>query len=562
MTTSKAIKKTPTIVGLLMAALLLFPFILPGGAAEATSEIERSIPSVVGCGTTVSVVLHVQWGDAETVLIEEDYPAGWTVESTSHGANTGDDGKVKWFLNDPVISQVTYTLELPTDAEGTFSFTGAFRDDSMSSTAPDRSITGDGSLAVACPSAEVTRAELPAMTCGETYTIRINIEWHETDKHALAIEEHPPAGWGITEASNGGNLSSAGMVKWFLNQTDVTQITYQVAVPSDAAGAHPFSGDYRDDGMGKEGPSALIGGDDETDVSCGADVTRSGLSQQQCGETFTVTLSLGWSGTDSMFIEESYPAGWTVISRSNGGSLESDGMVKWFLNDPAIVAVTYELAIPSQAAGTYAFSGEFRDDTMGSEDASKETLGQDGLAVSCGSSNPPPPEDGAHAQRNAPGTLHPQSTSDQSVLVSLSITWNDATAVDLREDIPGPNVLISQISNGGAIVGGVIQWSLSDPSVSSVSYRISTPSSSDLSVFGGRTFSGTVMDDVKAAEAAIMGTADFRILHRFDATNDCKFADNDLFTVIDAWKAASATDNELFSGIDAWKKAPSSYCSN
>ncbi len=568
MTQRKRYAKRSALVGLIMAALLLTPF-APIGAAEATSDVDRTLPDTGACGKELRVTLGLDWGpdrSGTTLMFEEEYPSGWAVTQISHGGSVETPGKAKWFLEDPAIDQVTYRLAIPANTVGDFVFDGEYRDDTMSSSTPNAQTSGDDVVTVACPEADVSRAQLPSMTCGETFTVAFDIEWHNDAKNAIMIEETPPSGWQPSNPSHDGNLSTSGQVKWFLDDASITQVTYQVTVPADAVGVYGFDGVFRDETMGAQA-NAPVAGDTSADVSCGASVNRGGLgSTSECGDTFTVVLDLQWTATQNLFIEESYPTGWSAANPSDGGSLQTEDHVKWFLSDPGIAQVTYELTIPSQAAGVFSFAGEFRDDTLSESEPSRTILGQTQKEVSCDEEPDDPPccqsgdGEGASAQRTAPSTAHPQSLDDQSFTVTVGLAWDDAGIVQLRETIPSPGIIADQVSNGGSVVGDTIQWDLTDPTVTAVSYRLTVSDTANLGIFGQRSFSGTVMDDIKDSPANLAGDQSFDVTHRFDSDQDCVFSDNNLFTVIDRWKVTAATDNELFSGIDAWKLLPSSYC--
>lgn len=118
-----------------------------------TGQVTRALPGATNCGSTFVVFLQVdvptgsrQWG------IDEEYPAGWTVISTSPGASLADPGHVKWLkfdaANGVFDETVFYTIQVPPAFAGTATFAGVFTADPQPTN--DTAILGPTQLNVGC----------------------------------------------------------------------------------------------------------------------------------------------------------------------------------------------------------------------------------------------------------------------------------------------------------------------------------------------------------------------------------------------------------------------------
>ncbi len=545
-----------------MAALLFLSTVATISVAEdgaAETAVDLEVDNIALCQDSSARFLVEPGASVNQIFIEANLPAGLTVSDISHGGvHDEDNDRVKFAVDAQMISQdgpPRFMLgELPV-GDGPVEITGEWVD--------DRSNGGSfaASFHLVCPATQVER-ELPLFgECGESTTVVLSIDW--TRANGAWVEETVPQGWVISGPSNGGVVQSGGTVRWSLDPS-IAEVSYQVSVPSAAQGPHAFTGEYVDDTMSQSTVQAPVQGDNLLDLVCGTSVIRSGLDDQQCGDTFTHGLDLDWAGAGKLFIEETYPAGWTASNPSHAGVLQSDNTVKWLLEDDSVETVRVDIEIPASAEGSFPFSGGFITDSGGS---SKGIVGEHTMVVSCG--DPPDngdsgPGDGGSGtlrdttvQRDSSfSTIHP----GQSGMVKLNVNLRDASIAEIRETLPGAGFSATGISHGGFLAGGTIQWDLADPTVDSLSYQLGVVDTANLAIFGVWTYSGNVMDDIKSSPTTITGDGSLLVVHRYDSNQNCMFSDDGLFMLVDDWKAQQATDNELFSGTDAWKQLPGTYC--
>lgn len=580
---------------MLIVALLLAgpPGVFQGAAASDESvTVTRGDLPTQQCGDSITVTLSITWSpetpDSGAVTIEETYPSGWTVTQRSAGGSLETDGKVKWFSTDPGLSQVNYTLAIPGDASGTFSFAGIYRDHNMAAGSPDRVTDGPSSLEVTCndpnpdpdpdpdPEPEpgegatsVDRRTMSTQQCGSTFTVHLDIDWGpERDSPSLFIEETYPEGWSVSFPSNGGNTETPGKIKWFSTNTDLASVSYGLTPPADVSGSFPFSGEYRDDTMPQSEPNQVVGGAQSVSVTCGSEpepdtnavVVRDEIINGQCGEALLVELFVSWNDVEDIFIEETYPAGWSVDSHTGGGNTETPGQVKWFLTDPAVNMVSYTLSVPESEEGTSDFSGIYRDSTMGGSDPDLVVGGDDDVTISCPQDPDPEPEPPAGSvMREIPPVCMGPFT------VGLMLSPPDGTSAWIVDELVPEGLEVSDISHGGTFnaTQGKIKWVNTDGAAANLTYMLTIPDGTPAGTM--YEWNGTFRFDPSMEERAnITGqtatTTSCDGVHAYDTDQNCVFDDTELFGLIDAWKAEEATDDELFSGIAHWKLSPGTYC--
>ncbi|MEA1944227.1 MAG: hypothetical protein U9N07_02640, partial [Euryarchaeota archaeon] len=228
----------------------------------------------------------------------------------------------------------------------------------------------------------VTRTLPETASPGDTITVSLTINFDDqTAVDRLVITETVPAGWEIVDASDSGILTTSGKVSWIIIEVlddtipaDGAVFTYDVAVPPDASGTYQFSGVY---GTNTAGTNLDVLGDTDITVGAGAvdTVTRTLPETAFPGDTITVSLTIDFDDQDAvdwLVIAESVPAGWEIVDASNCGTLASPGRIFWIIIEmlgstmPTDGAVfTYNVTVPSDASGTYPFSGVYGTNTSG-----------------------------------------------------------------------------------------------------------------------------------------------------------------------------------------------------
>jgi len=113
--------------------------------------VTRTLPSTASPGGTFIVSLNLAVGDIppDAVGVTENVPAGWNVTTTSPTAKyTSDEDKIEWLfwaMGNPVENTtITYTVQIPGSANGTYTFSGTVEYGDVD----DQAIAGDTSTDV------------------------------------------------------------------------------------------------------------------------------------------------------------------------------------------------------------------------------------------------------------------------------------------------------------------------------------------------------------------------------------------------------------------------------
>ncbi len=226
----------------------------------------------------------------------------------------------------------------------------------------------------------VTRTLPETVSPGDTATVSLTINFDDQSAvDRLVITETVPAGWGIVDASDSGILATPGKVSWIIIgmlggtiPPNGTVFTYNVTVPSNASGTYPFSGIY---GTNTAGTNLNVSGDADITVGDVDTITRTLPETVFPGDNATVSLAIDFGNQSAVYmfvIAETVPAGWEIVNASNCGILTRSGKVLWIIigmlggtipQDGAVF--TYNVTVPSDASGTYPFSGVYGTNTAG-----------------------------------------------------------------------------------------------------------------------------------------------------------------------------------------------------
>ncbi len=160
--------------------------------------------------------------------------------------------------------------------------------------------------------------------------------------------------------------------------------------------------------------------------------------------------------------------------------------------------------------------------------------------------------------------------------VTLSVTPLDGTSSWVLEESLPAGTTVSDIdpANSGSYNEDQhsVKWVSLSGGAATHTYDVTIPAGtetgSQFTLTGDYRFHPG-MDE----RAAVLGTASVECtppcpegpsgtFHLFDADENGRLNDDELFTLIDAWRVSDGgeLDNLLFAGIDAWKLWPSSYC--
>lgn len=240
----------------------LYPPPAPVMSVAPNGSIVSRLPATVIAGTSLDIELTVT--PATNVLVyavEEIPPAGWTIGSiTDAGVFDARRARLKWGpFFDAAPRTLRYRVEVPAAAAGVVEFAGAAGFDSALGTT-----AGARRLFVGTPDDAgifVTR-ELPGQySPAASLTVRLHSA-PPRDSFYHLFEDSPPAGWVVTQISDGGWFDAAARkVRFgpFLDSLPRT-VTYDVTPPAGERGVRQFIGVSTLNGL-----TAVIVGDSELD---------------------------------------------------------------------------------------------------------------------------------------------------------------------------------------------------------------------------------------------------------------------------------------------------------
>jgi len=446
---------------------------------EYSVYISRDLPTSANPNEVVSVTLTMDINEAagldSTGLVEE-LPDGWEFVNMSP---TGDyslvDSSITWIfwafglaLEDQTI---TYNVRVPSDANGQYAFNGTIDYGG----ATDPSVSGDAVLfVVGTPLTTTTSTSTTSTTStstttiyagehpvmvnrtlvssgnpGQNITVTMTMEVDESDiPDSAGVIEYLPEGWNILNMSvTGEQKTDPNRIEWlfwsFGTAVEDQDFTYLIQVPANASGTYTFSGTV--DYGGASDPA--IGGDSGIWISDivvtttttttttiptthPLNVTRVLPENVSSGSELTVTLMMDVDESnlpDSIGVTEIPPSGWNVTATDPTGLVEN-GSIEWLfweLGSPVQdTNITYSVTVPSDANGTYAFSGT---SYYGLTDVYSVIIGDTGILAIFGcelTGDEPPCGEVALAEVVAHITLWSQGEATLADVVALITAWS------------------------------------------------------------------------------------------------------------------------------------------
>jgi hypothetical protein len=212
--------------------MVLIVMMICVSSAAAQDTVTRDLPSSADADTTITVNLTVDVvTTAGTLLITEEVPSGWTVVSAT---NDGDYATLAGYIYWTKLSSVTdatysYTIQIPADASGTYTFNGTYMFDTMTDCAI---IPGDTELTVG---AELPEPKLiscvidPAPPVEQGTNITVDCLFSEKVTYEICIEN---ATGDLVEEIGSGTAKNPDP-KWWNTTTGTLAGTYTVNVTMD-----------------------------------------------------------------------------------------------------------------------------------------------------------------------------------------------------------------------------------------------------------------------------------------------------------------------------------------
>ena len=290
--------------------------------------------------------------------VEDQPPLGWAVSNISaDGAFDALTGKVKW---GPIYGHgavaLSYQVLPPAGTTGSVSFTGSGSFDAI--TLP---IVGQRQATVVTIFSGSVVSSFPS---NYLPAVALTVSHLVTPGPAVqiyAVQDGPPAGWTVTNISNGGSFDALhDLVKWWgeVPSTAPFVLSYQVLPPAGATGPVAFSGQAQFDAA-----SVAITGQRQAtrQVLFLGSVSSLLPTQFVAGTSFTITnMAAPPTNTSVYAVEDAIPAGWTATNISDDGVFDPlNHKVKWgpyFDGTPR--TLTYAVLPPLITPGLARFSGQ------------------------------------------------------------------------------------------------------------------------------------------------------------------------------------------------------------
>jgi len=435
--------------------------------------VKRELPERAAPDSTADVMLYVNIGTATHYTIDEQVPDGWVITNVSGAGNTSEAGHVKWIITAGAKDTTyTYSVIIPSEAEGIYSFNGEYMMEGMGSTVD---IYGDRDVSVG---AGIVTRMLPSIAnAGDKITVRLDVDVGTTN--AYLIDEEVPTGWTITGTS--GDTSEDGHVKWNVTSGAVdTAYYYDVSIPLEVSGKYFLNGKYIFENMSEE---VAISGSDCIDVQS-VGVSRMLPTVALPNSTIEVELDVKVGLSDSYLIDERVPIGWTIINTS--GDTSDEGHVKWNVTSGAVDTVyTYDVVVPSGCTGTYSFAGEYILGGMGSPN---NIRGDESINIGTGI-----------VTRGLPSS----AIAGYTIEVVLDVNVGSATYYTIDEQVPA-GWSVTSASGGGDFTTeeGHVKWIvMSGVNDTTYTYNVAIPASTS----GAFAFDGIYAFEGMTSEEEVGG---------------------------------------------------------
>ena len=412
----------------LVALGILHPLHAAEVVATLPAEYHPGVPLVVTLQVQPDPTTHVQ-------AIEESAPAGWTIDTLSHGGVIDPiTGHLKWgpFV-DATVRTLSYRAIPPANATdpGIFSGVAVFDSQVISITGIRSSTRFPGTLTRSLPadylpgiSLAVTLSSVPA-----------------ADVTAWIIEEVVPAGWVVNGITHDGGFDLVhGKVKWGPFFDTIPRVLgYVVTPPASERADVKFAAFSRFD-------SAILTQVATLPLRPSRFVRNVPLTYLP-GVAFEIVLTATPAAhVNTYAVEEQIPAGWTPIDLSSGGVWDAaNRKIKWgpFVTPAGVASILrYRLTPAADASLPLPLRAEARFDERSLEaeaTVTRQLTHPESLLV-----------------RTLPAAYRP----GQALTLTLVATPIDTALVYGIEEAVPDGWTASAISHGGAFdpLKGLVKW--------------------------------------------------------------------------------------------------------
>jgi len=216
----------------------------------------------VGFPQLVELDVVIDASIASTYIVEDVYPAGWSVVggSISPGSGVDNGTSVRWFFLDSLSRSLSY--EVMPAGSGTQAFSGTCDSDgpggfqsvaTVGESSTDESLTTPPGTTTTAPPVTTTAPPgatsvvrtfavvdyTPGMPFG--VSIAVTVGNGGTDHATYIVEEFVPAGWMPSSISDSGNFNGTS-IRWFFLDSNNRTLTYDIAPPLSETACRSFAG--------------------------------------------------------------------------------------------------------------------------------------------------------------------------------------------------------------------------------------------------------------------------------------------------------------------------------
>ena len=438
-----------------------------------------------GTDVAISTVITATFSEA---MNQTSVKGAFSISPAINGSLGWDNDTMTFTPDADLAYDTTYSITIGTGAEGL----------------ADNALAADYAWDFTTESSEtttdtVTRTLQATASPDDTIMVSLTIDFDDPAAvDRLVITEIVPDEWVIVDASDSGNLASAGKITWMAITAiggtipdDGAVFTYNVTIPTDASGLHSFSGVY---GTNVAGTDLDVLGD--VDITIDGDELPTLVAYTITNRTITppqtTSIDVAFSEYVSATITIENASGNLVKELYSSADVKDPGAKTWdgTCTDGAVVPDgTYTVNVTGVTTAGLSVINTSETITVQTSVSDIDTVTR---------------------------TLQATASPGDTIMVSLTIDFKDQAAVDrlvITETVPDGWVIVDASDSGNTATTGKITWMAitaiggTIPEDGAVfTYNVTVPDASGLQLF-----SGVYGTNVAGTDLCVLGNTDITI---------------------------------------------------
>ena len=438
-----------------------------------------------GTDVAISTVITATFSEA---MNQTSVKGAFSISPAINGSLGWDNDTMTFTPDADLAYDTTYSITIGTGAEGL----------------ADNALAADYAWDFTTESSEtttdtVTRTLQATASPDDTIMVSLTIDFDDPAAvDRLVITEIVPDEWVIVDASDSGNLASAGKITWMAITAiggtipdDGAVFTYNVTIPTDASGLHSFSGVY---GTNVAGTDLDVLGD--VDITIDGDELPTLVAYTITNRTITppqtTSIDVAFSEYVSATITIENASGNLVKELYSSADVKDPGAKTWdgTCTDGAVVPDgTYTVNVTGVTTAGLSVINTSETITVQTSVSDIDTVTR---------------------------TLQATASPGDTIMVSLTIDFKDQAAVDrlvITETVPDGWVIVDASDSGNTATTGKITWIAitaiggTIPEDGAVfTYNVTVPDASGLQLF-----SGVYGTNVAGTDLCVLGNTDITI---------------------------------------------------